>query len=101
MKFLFPELSAPIAFEEGFVSSLVIENASTLRRLLEDIYTQQNGGSGFCVLSESTVIALILIRFGRQIKKDKHAHKSITHMNLKNLILEISLSFRASKTLLV
>ena len=53
MKFIFPELSTPITFEEGCVSSLVVENASALRRLLEDLYTQQNGGSGFCVLSEN------------------------------------------------
>ena len=52
MKFMFPELSSPITFEEDKVPCLVIENATFLRRLLEDIYNQQNGCGGFCVLSE-------------------------------------------------
>ncbi len=53
MKFIFPELSSPILFGEDSVPSLVIENAGLFRRLLEDIYAQQNGASGFCVLSEN------------------------------------------------
>lgn len=53
MKFIFPELSSPISFDEGSIASLVIENASLFRRLLEDLYAQQNGAGGFCVLSEN------------------------------------------------
>lgn len=52
MKLVFPDIHQPIVFEDGFFSSLVIENPRLLYRLISDFKNQLLGMSGMLVLSE-------------------------------------------------
>lgn len=51
MKFVFPQLSAPIEFSENVLNGLIIENQGLFLSLIEDIHRQMNGYEGDSVLS--------------------------------------------------
>ena len=59
LKYIHPAIPEIVRFEQGYISSLVIENQNLFRTLAEDFYRQSEGEDGAGVLSDDTEILCI------------------------------------------